>query len=75
VPLDANGGMRSEFIDLASSSYRYTGNYVLVIKGSCMIEGAAHGKNTMVVAKTVATQSYTIAAAKDSACLALGVSF
>ncbi len=75
VPLDPQGGMSSEFIDLSAHPYEYKGNYLLVTKGNCIIDGKAYGKGMLVVAKAVKPQPFRIAAAKDGACLALGVSF
>ena len=75
LPLDPAGGMRSEFIRVDANAYQYTGNYLLVVKGSCVIEGTALGADALVVAKTVARQTYKLAAAPGAVCLALGVSF
>ncbi len=75
VALDAQGGMSAAFIQGASANYDYSGNYLLVIKGSCLIDGVARAKDTLVVAKTTTPRLFQIAAAKDAACLALGVSF
>jgi ChrR Cupin-like domain len=76
APLDSTGGMSAAFIETTSSGdYVYRGNYVLVLKGSCDIEGVPFTKDKMVVGKTVEPRPYKIAASKDSSCLALGVSF
>lgn len=76
IPLDSQGGMSSEFIQTTSSqNYEYTGNYLLVLKGSCTIDGTTFGKNTLVVATTIETQSYEVSAAEGNSCLALGLSF
>jgi hypothetical protein len=38
--LDATGGLRAEFLQVTSSqAYSYAGNYLLVLEGSCDIEG------------------------------------
>jgi len=76
VPLDAQGGMSSQFIKSASSQgYKYTGNYLLVLRGSCTIDGTACRESTLVVAPTVEPQSYRISTAGGESCLALGLSF
>lgn len=76
IPLNPKGGMSSEFIKITSSQgYEYTGNYLLVLKGSCTINGTTFAQNMLVVAKTVETQSYKVSAAKGNSCLALGLSF
>jgi hypothetical protein len=76
VPLDPNGDMHSQFIDAKGKGmYSYSGNYLIVIKGACVIEGVVHSKGTMVVAPTVTPKSYQIGAAGEASCLAMGVSF
>lgn len=76
APLDTAGGLSAAFVEITSSNdYAYTGNYVLVLKGSCHIDDVTYGENTIVVAKTVEPRAYTVAAAKDGSCLAVGVSF
>lgn len=76
IPLDPQGGMSSEFIQIRSSqNYEYTGNYLLVLKGSCTINGTSFGERMLVVAKTIETQSYRVHTAEGSSCLALGLSF
>jgi len=74
--LDGAGGMSAEFIEISSSkAYHYTGNYLLVVKGSCDIEGVTFGEDMVVVSKTVEPQPYKVTASKGSTCLAMGVSF
>jgi hypothetical protein len=76
IPLDLEGGIRSEFIQsTATQSYGYDGNYVLVLRGHCTIDGTTFGADTLVVATTIETQSYEISAAEGSTCLALGLAF
>lgn len=76
IPLDPQGGMSSKFVQTTSSQgYEYIGNYLLVLKGSCSIDGTTFGEKMLVVAKTIETQSYKISAAQDQSCLALGLSF
>ncbi|MGA7932156.1 MAG: cupin domain-containing protein, partial [Kovacikia sp.] len=73
IPLSPKGGMSSQFIKTTSpTDYEYIGNYLLVLRGRCTIDGRSFGKNMLVVAKTVETQSYKVSAAKGTACLALG---
>ena len=76
VPLDSAGGMSAEFLETTSSEdYGYKGNYLLVLKGSCDIDGVTFGEQMLVVAKTVEPHPYKVAASKESSCLAMGVSF
>lgn len=76
VPLDPEGGMSSQFIQSTSvESYGYTGNYLLVLEGSCTIDGVTFDKDMLVVATTVETQTYAVSAEEGSTCLALGLSF
>ncbi len=74
IPLDPAGGMSARLIKSnACVPYEYTGNYVLVLDGSCTINGTLFGKNMLIVATTVAPQTYPITSAGH--CLALGLSF
>ena len=74
--LDSTGGMTAAFIDITSTGdYDYRGNYLLVLRGSCDIEGVTIAKDKLVVGKTVAPRSYKVAASTGSTCLAMGVSF
>jgi len=77
VPLDSGGGLSGKFIEVTSAEERhqYDGNYLLVLDGSCVIEGVPLGEQTLVVAKTVHPEPFTVSAAKGSTCLAMGVSF
>lgn len=75
-PLSSAGGMSSQFIKSTSSeSYEYTGNYLLVLRGSCNIDGEIYSENTLVVAKTVTPNAYQVSAVEGDACLSLGLSF
>ncbi|MET0790673.1 MAG: cupin domain-containing protein [Polyangiaceae bacterium] len=75
-PLDSEGGLSAAFIETTSASaFTYTGNYLLVIQGSCKIDGAAYGEKQLLVAKAVTPLAYEISTPKDASCLALGVSF
>lgn len=76
IPLDPQGGMSSQFIQTSSSqSYKYTGNYLLVLRGECTINGTTFSENILVVAKTIETQDYNVSSAEGNSCLALGLSF
>jgi hypothetical protein len=68
--------MSAEFIQSTSSQgYQYTGNYLLVLKGSCTINGTAFGENMLVVATTIETQLYEVSITGGGSCLALGLAF
>lgn len=76
VPLDAAGGLGAELIETTSTApYGYEGNYLLVLKGSCDIEGVTLTQGALVVAKAIVPQPYEVSATADSTCLAMGVSF
>jgi hypothetical protein len=76
APLEAEGGLSAEFIETKSSSpYEFTGNYLLVLEGSCDVEGVTLGEDELVVAKELEPEAYEVTASKSSTCLALGVSF
>ncbi len=76
VPLAPEGGITSEFIKTTSASaYEYTGNYLLVLEGSCAIDGTTFGEKMLIVATTVETQTYRVTTAEGGSCLALGLSF
>lgn len=74
--LDTTGGMTAAFIEITSTeNYDYQGNYLLVLKGSCDIEGVTLAKGKLVVGKTITPRSYKVTATGGSTCLAMGVSF
>lgn len=76
IPLDPQGGMSSAFIKTTSSQdYEYIGNYLLVLRGSCIVDGTTFGENMLVVATTIETQSYHVSTTENSSCLTLGLSF
>jgi hypothetical protein len=75
APLDAMGGMKAELAAIESGSYAFQGNYVLVLDGSCEIDGETHGASKLVVAKSIQPQPYRVTAAAGSKCITLGVSF
>jgi hypothetical protein len=75
-PLDAMGGLGAEFLEVTSSGkYEFEGNYLLVLEGSCDVEGVAFGKDKLIVAETVEPESFEVTATKKRSCLAMGVSF
>lgn len=74
--LDSGGGMSAEFIETsATDTYDYEGNYVLVLDGSCAIDGESYAEDMLVVTTGVAPESFEVAASEGSTCLALAVSF
>jgi hypothetical protein len=74
--LDDMGGMSATFIELASTkSYKFEGNYLAVLEGSCEIDGQKHGADMLVVAETVQPETFKVKAPKGSSCLAMVVSF
>ncbi|MDX2216326.1 MAG: cupin domain-containing protein [Oculatellaceae cyanobacterium bins.114] len=76
ISLDPQGGMSSKFVQTTSSQpYEYIGNYLLVLRGVCTINGTSFGENMLVVATTIETQSYNVSASESNSCLALGLSF
>jgi ChrR Cupin-like domain len=76
APLDGMGGMSAEIIEVtAAADYAYKGNYLVVLEGSCDIEGAVFGEDMLVVGKAIQPQSYRVKAAMNGSCLAMGVSF
>ena len=76
VPLDASGGLTAELIKTTSATaYEYTGNYLLVLEGSCAIDGTPFGEKMLIVATTIEPQTYQVSAVEGGACLALGLSF
>jgi len=76
VPLAAQGGLSAELIETTSAdAFAFLGNYLLVLKGSCDIEGETMAKGMLVVAKAIEPQPYQISATAGATCLAMGVSF
>lgn len=76
IPLNPEGGMSSKFIKSESlEDYQYEGNYLLVLKGSCNIDGSTFNENMLIVATTTERQIYKIKADETNSCLALGLSF
>jgi ChrR Cupin-like domain len=76
VPLVATGGLAAALLETTSSvAYAYLGNYLLVLKGSCDIDGVTLSAGKLVVAKELAPQAYELSASTGSTCLAMGVSF
>jgi len=76
VPVVATGGLSAALIETTSAtSYAYPGNYLLVLKGSCDIDGVTLSRGKLVVAKALEPQAYQLSASTGSTCLAMGVSF
>lgn len=76
VPLDDSGGLAAALIHVSSSeSYEFEGNYVLVLEGSCDVEGKTLKEDSLVVTKEVERETYRVAASTGAECLAMGVSF
>ncbi len=76
IPLDREGGMNALFIKSTSlESYQYVGNYLLVLSGSCNINGTAYSEKMLVVSSTVEPQTYQVSTTEGSSCLFIGLSF
>lgn len=76
VPLAAQGGLSATLLETTSvEPFTFAGNYVLVLKGSCEIEGETMAKGMLVVAKGIVPQTYQVSASEGGTCLAMGVSF
>lgn len=74
VPLDDSGGLAAQLLHVTSAkSYVLEANYVLVLEGSCTIEGQTFGEDGVVVAKSVDGERYEVAAAGAEECLAMAV--
>ena len=74
--LAANGGMAARVIELSTgASYDYTGNYVLVLDGSCNVQGQTREAALLVVTNEIAAQPFALAANGSGKCLLLAVSF
>lgn len=74
VPLDDSGGLSAEIIHVTpSESYELTANYVLVLEGTCDIEGSSYEEDWLVVAQSVDGERYRLAAPEGEECLAMGV--
>jgi ChrR-like protein with cupin domain len=76
-PLDGMGGLSARFIELAEAGgvFTYQGNYLLVLDGSCGIDGAASPTNTLVVSKAITPRAFEITLSESGPCLLLGLSF
>lgn len=73
IPLAPQGGMQAELIRLrAGQTYRYSGNYLLGLRGRCLINGQP-SQDTLVVAAT-APQTYCLKADAET-CWLLGLAF
>jgi hypothetical protein len=76
VPLAAEGGLSAKLIETTSvEAFAFSGNYLLVLKGSCDIDGETMAKGMLVVAKAIVPQAYEVTASAGATCLAMGVSF
>jgi|GEM_PF-1025511 len=76
VPLVETGGLAAVLLETTSpESYPYQGNYLLVLAGSCDIDGVSLTRGKLVVAKALTPQTYQLGASTSSTCLAMGVSF
>jgi hypothetical protein len=76
VPLVVSGGLAAVLLETTSAnSYAYPGNYLLVLEGSCKIDGVSLSPGKLVVAKALTPQAYQLSASSGSTCLAMGVSF
>jgi len=76
VPLVEAGGLSSKLIETKSTTpVTYEGNYLLVLGGSCDIEGVTLGQGKLVVAKALTPQPYAINASTGNTCLTMGISF
>jgi len=76
APLDSEGGLSAQFIETTqTSAHEFTGNYLLVLGGSCEVDGITFGEEKLIVSKTVEPITLEVAASPGSRCLALGVSF
>ena len=76
VPTQEGGGLNAAIIETSSAEdFTYTGNYVLVLEGSCVIDGVPYEENMLIVEKELVPVPFVVTAASESTCLALGVSF
>lgn len=76
VPLDAGGGMAAELIETSSQTpYSFAGNYLLVLEGSCVVQGVELDAGMLVVADDIEPQAYEVSAPAAATCLTMGVSF
>lgn len=76
IPLVSAGGMSGELMELTGPGDAvYVGNYLLVLRGQCDIDGAVLGAQMLVVAQTVEPQPFKVGAPEGSSCLSMGISF
>lgn len=76
IPLDPLGGMTAQLIHSTSTeAYAFLGNYVLVLEGSCQINGETYDENLLVVATSITPHAFTVTSGMDASCLAMSVSF
>lgn len=75
-PLVEDGGMSASLVETTSGEvFTFTGNYVLVLEGSCVIDGVTHAENSVVVEQELEPIPFIVTAPADDRCFALGVSF
>ncbi|HYP99516.1 MAG TPA: cupin domain-containing protein [Polyangiaceae bacterium] len=76
VPLVATGGLAATLLETTTSNaYAFSGNYLLVLKGSCVVNGVILSSGKLVVAKELTPQAYQLSTTTSGPCLAMGVSF
>jgi hypothetical protein len=77
VPLVADGGLSAQLIEVTSADalYEFTGNYLVVLEGSCVIDGQTLADDFLVVTSDVAPLPFTVGGPEAGTCLAMGVSF
>lgn len=77
APLDGAGGLSATFFELTepAAAFTYQGNYLLVLEGSCDVDGATLRKNTLVVAKATLPRAFEVTLPAGGPCRLLGLSF
>jgi hypothetical protein len=76
-PLQPEGGMNAALLALEGrgTQQRYQGNYVLVLKGKCHVDGQTLVEQNLAVAKGVAPEPFVLATIGAEPCLVLAVAF
>jgi hypothetical protein len=76
LALDGAGGMSGRLIELTlpEDRYEYVGTYLLVLEGTCRLPEGSLGKQSLIVAGSVAPEPFAIASS-GGPCRLLGVSF
>jgi len=77
APVVAGGGLSADFIQIseAEAEYDFEGNYLLVLEGTCNIDGVSYGEEMLVVTKGVTPEPFVVGSADGESCLLLGLSF